>query len=88
MENQILYWEIENYTSSSFSLMQEGEKIFSTKLTIKEVEKHIGKKLKVCPAHENPHFIIGARVEENSRKMIDRRARLRGTTQKYYILLK
>lgn len=86
MENQLLYWEIENYTGSSFNLMQEGEKIFSQKLTMKDAEKHLGKKLKVCPANENPHFIIGARVEENSRKMIDGRTRLRGTTQKYYIL--
>ena len=86
METEQLFWEIENYTGDSFKLMQEGDKIFSSKLSIKDVEKHIGTKLKVCPANQNPHFIIGARVAKNNVKLIDTRTRLRGTTQKYYIL--
>jgi hypothetical protein len=86
MKNQTLYWEVENYSGSTINLFEEGEKIFSEKLTIKQVEKHIGKKLKVCPANQHPQFIVGARVEENGTKFIDARKSLRGTTQKYYIL--
>lgn len=86
MQNQIFYWEVENYTGSTITLLKEGEKIFSQKISIKDVEKKVGKKLKVCPAWQNPDFIVGARVEQNGTKFLDVRTSLRGTTQKCYIL--
>jgi|GEM_PF-3827009 len=86
MENQTLFWEIEDFsTSTSFKLMEQGKIIETTKLTKADVEKVVGHKLIVCPATANPHFIVGARVKENERTLIDGRTRLRGRT-KYYQL--
>lgn len=86
MEDQTLYWEIEDYSGQVITLMAEGQKIYSQKLTKKQVETATGKKLKVCPANENPHLIVGARVEENGRKFLDQRTSLRGTTQRCYLI--
>ena len=86
MENQILYWEIEDYTGSNFKLMEDGDKIYSQKLTIKDAEKKIGKKLKVCPKDIDPDFIIGARVMQNERVLYDARTGLRGNTQRCFLL--
>ena len=86
MKNQKLYWEIEDFTGQVVTLMQEGQKIYSQKLTKKQVEQATGKKISVCPANQNPHLIVGARVEENGRKFLDCRTSLRGTTQRYYLI--
>ena len=81
-----LYWNIENFSGSTFSLMQESkDKIFTEKLSIKDVEKHFGKKVKVCPAHRNPDLIINAMVEENGTKFLDRRKSLRGNTYRCFL---
>ena len=55
------------------------------KLSIKDVEKHFGKKVKVCPAHRNPDLIINAMVEENGTKFLDRRKSLRGNTYRCFL---
>lgn len=86
MKTEKLYWEIEDYSGSTITLLKEGQKIYSQKLTKKQVEKATGTKLKVCPANENPHLIVGARVEENGRIFLDRRTSLRGTTQRCYLI--
>ena len=80
------YWEIEDFTGTCFSLFREGEKIYSDKLTLKDVEVKTGKKLRVAKSWENPAFIVSARVEEDGRKYIDARTSLRGTTIRYYML--
>lgn len=86
MQSQNLYWEIEDYSGQVITLMKEGKKIYSQKLTKKQVEQKIGKKLSVCPTNQNPHIIIGARVEENGTKFLDGRTFLRGTTQRCYLI--
>lgn len=86
MQSQNLYWEIEDYSNQVTTLLKEGEKIYSQKLTKHQVEQKIGKKLTVCPANENPHLIVGARVEENGTKYLDNRKSLRGTTQRCYLI--
>lgn len=84
--NEKLYWEIEDYSNQVTTLLKEGEKIYSQKLTKKQVEQKIGKKLSVCPANQNPHFIVGARVLSNGNKFLDNRKSLRGNTQRCYLL--
>jgi hypothetical protein len=79
------YWEIEDFSGTSFSLFGEGEKIYSDKLTLKDVEEKIGKKLRVAKSWENPAIIVSARLEENGRKYIDARTSIRGTTIRYYM---
>lgn len=83
MEN--LYWEIENYSGTSFSLFSEGQKIELEKLTIKDVEKAIDKKLIVCPQNQNPHLIVIAKVEKNGQTFYDNR-KSRGSMRKCYLI--
>ena len=42
MQSQNLYWEIEDYSGQVITLMKEGEKIYSQKLTKKQVEQKTG----------------------------------------------
>ena len=80
-----LYFEIENYSGTSFCLLNEGQKIESEKITIKDVEKAIGKKLTVCPQNENPHLIVIAKVEKNGQTFYDNRKN-RGSMRKCYLI--
>ena len=83
-----LYWNIENFTGNNFLLMEESkDKIYTEKLSIKDVEKHFGKKVKVCPANENPHLIINAMVIENGIKFLDRRKSIRGNTYRCFLFV-
>lgn len=84
--NETFCWEIEDYSNQLISILKEGVKIYSKKLTKQQVEQKIGKKLSVCPAYKNPHIIVGARVINNGTKFIDNRKSLRGTTQRYYLI--
>lgn len=84
--NQTFYWEVEDYSGQVISLMEEGRKIYSQKLTKKQVENITGKSLIVCPANENPQIIVGAKVEENGTKFLDCRKSLRGNTKRYYLI--
>ena len=86
METQKLFWEIEDFTANEFKLFSEGKKIYSQKLTIKQVEEKIGRKIKVCPAYENPDFIVGAFAEEDGKLYTDGRKSLRGALRRYYVL--
>ena len=81
----ILYWEISDFTGNKFSLMAEGAKIYGQKLTIKDIEKYTGKKAKVCPTTLNPHYIVQAKVVSNGVTYLDNRTGLRGTTYRCYI---
>ena len=83
---ETLYWEIDDFTANSFKLFSEGRKIYSQKLSLKDVENKVGKKLRVCPKDENPHFIVSAKVEESGRKFLDMRRGLRGNVYRCYIL--
>ena len=86
MEN--LYWNIEDFTGNSFELMKESkDKIYTQKLSIKDVEKHYGKKVKVCPLNENPDLIINAMVVKNETKFIDRRKSIRGNTYRCFLFI-
>lgn len=86
MQSQTFYWEIEDYYNQVTTLLKEGEKIYSKKLTKQQVEQKIGKKLSVCPTNQNPHLIVVARVEENGTKFLDTRKSLRGNTQRCYLI--
>ena len=83
MEN--LYFEIEDYSSMSFNFFKEGKKIELQKITIKDVEKAIDKKLIVCPQNRNPDLIVVAKVEENGRIFLDTR-KFRGSARKCYLI--
>jgi len=86
MEEEILYWEISDFTGNNFSLWADGDKIYSQKITIRDVEKQVGKKIKVCPKDENPNYIVLAKVIHNGDSYLDNRTRLRGTTYRCYII--
>jgi hypothetical protein len=83
--NETMYWEIEFYTSPVINLMQEGPKIFSEKLTKKQVEEFIGKKLRVARSWENPQIIATAWVDIGSYHYVDQRKK-RGKTTRYYMI--
>lgn len=85
-KNQTFYWEVENYSGEVISLMEEGKKIYSQKLTKKQVENITGKNLIVCPANRNPEIIVNAKVEEGSNKFLDCRKSLRGKPVRYYLI--
>ena len=40
---ETLYWEIDDFTANSFKLFSEGQKIYSQKLSLKDVENKVGK---------------------------------------------
>ena len=82
----IFYWEISDFTGNNFSLLEDGQKIYSQKITIKDIEKQVGKKIKVCPKDENPDYIVNAKVTHNGADYLDNRTRLRGTTYRCYII--
>ena len=80
-----MYWIIENYTSKGTKLMEEGQRLYSEKLTIKQVEQATGFKLRVAGAKENPEIIVCAYVDVDGRKYIDNRKQ-RGSRSKCYMI--
>ncbi len=42
------YWEISDYRKTQINLFEEGEKIYSSKLTKKQVEEKLGFNLNVA----------------------------------------
>lgn len=81
----LFYWEVLDFTGQTFNLMDEGAKINGHKISKTDVEDFVGRKLKVCGAHENPHIIVEPRIKENGQVFQDLRTRLRGRN-KYYVL--
>lgn len=81
-----LYWKIEKFSGSVINLMAEDQKIYSEKLTKKQVENLLGFKLRIARSYENPDVIASAMVLVGSNKMIDRRRGLRGTTTRCYMI--
>ncbi len=81
-----MYWQIEKYFGSVINLMDEDQKIYSEKLTKKQVENLLGLKLRVARKEENPDVIASAMVLVDSTKMIDTRKQKRGTLTKCYMV--
>lgn len=81
-----LYWQIEQFSGSMINLMDEDKKIYSEKLTKKQVENLLGLKLRVARSYENPNVIASAMVIVGSNRMIDKRRSLRGTTTRCYMI--
>jgi hypothetical protein len=81
-----LYWKIEQFYVSMINLMDEDKKIYSEKLTKKQVENLLGLKLRVARSYENPDVIVSAMMFVGSNRMIDRRRSLRGTTTRCYMI--
>ncbi|NMC35004.1 MAG: hypothetical protein GYA36_21495 [Veillonellaceae bacterium] len=80
-----MYWQIEKYSGSVINLMNEDPRIYSKKLTKKQVEDFLGLKLRVARSYENPEIIASAMVLIGSNKMIDTRKQ-RGTLTKCYMV--
>lgn len=83
---ETMYWQIEKYFGSVINLMDEDQKIYSEKLTKKQVENLLGLKLRVARKEENPDVIASAMVLVGSNKMIDTRKQKRGTLTKCYMV--
>jgi len=81
-----MYWQIEKFLGSVINLIDEDQKIYSEKLTKKQVENFLGLKLRVARSYENPDVIASAMVIVGSNRMIDRRRSLRGTTTRCYMI--
>jgi len=81
-----MYWQIEKFSGSMINLMDEDQKIYSEKLTKKQLENLLGLKLRVARSYENPDVIASAMVIVGSNRMIDRRRSLRGTTTRCYMI--
>lgn len=84
MSEEIFYWEVERY--GSFSLFKEGARIYGQKITIRDVEKHLGKKLKVRSAGENGQYCVQSMVIKDGEKKYDYRKSLRGRCYRVYQL--
>ena len=82
---ETMYWQIEKYLGSVINLMAEDPRIYSEKLTKKQVEDFLGVKLRVARSYENPEIIASAMVLVDSTKMIDTRKQ-RGTVTKCYMV--
>jgi hypothetical protein len=80
---EIFYWELNPY--GSFSLFKEGERIYGQKITIRDVEKHLGKDLKVRTAGENGDYTIEAKVIHDGEIKRDYRKK-RGRNYRVYQL--
>lgn len=83
---ETMYWQIEKYFGSVINLMSEDPRIYSEKLTKKQVEDFLGVKLRVARSYENPEIIASAMVLIDSNKMIDTRKQKRGTATKCYMV--
>jgi len=83
---ETMYWQIEKYFGSVINLMAEDPRIYSEKLTKKQVEDFLGVKLRVARSYENPEIIASAMVLVGSNKMIDTRKQKRGTVTKCYVV--
>jgi hypothetical protein len=83
---ETMYWQIEKYFGSVINLMDEDQKIYSEKLTKKQLENLLGLKLRVARKEENPDVIASAMVLIDSNKMIDTRKQKRGTATKCYMV--
>lgn len=83
---QKLYWQIEQFSGSMINLMDEDKKIYSEKLTKKQVENFLGLKLRVARSYENPDVIASAIVIVGSNRMIDTRRSIRGATTRCYMI--
>ena len=81
-----MYWQIEQYFGLVINLMAEDPRIYSEKLTKKQVEDFLGVKLRVARSYENPEIIASAMVLVDSTKMIDTRKQKRGTATKCYMI--
>ena len=81
-----LYWQIEKFSGSMINLMDEDQKIYSEKLTKKQVENFLCLKLRVARSYENPDVIASAIVVVGSNRMIDTRRSIRGTTTRCYMI--
>ena len=81
-----MYWQIEKFLGSVINLIDEDQKIYSEKLTKKQVENFLGLKLRVARSYENSDVIASAMVIVGSNRMIDRRRSLRGTTTRCYMI--
>ncbi len=81
-----LYWQIEQFSGSMINLMDEDKKIYSEKLTKKQVENLLGLKLRVARSYENPDVIASAIAIIGSNRMIDTRRSIRGTTTRCYMI--
>lgn len=81
-----LYWQIEQFSGSVINLMDEDKKIYSEKLTKKQVENFLGLKLRIARSYENPDIIASAMMLVGSNRMIDRRRSLRGTITRCYMI--
>ena len=81
-----MYWQIEKYFGSVINLMAEDPRIYSEKLTKKQVEDLLGVKLRVARSYENPEIIASAMVLVDSNRMIDTRKQKRGTLTKCYMV--
>lgn len=68
------------------NLMDEDQKIYSEKLTKKQVENFLCLKLRVARSYENPDVIASAIVVVGSNRMIDTRRSIRGTTTRCYMI--
>jgi hypothetical protein len=81
-----LYWKIEKFSGSMINLMDEDQKIYSEKLTKKQLENFLCLKLRIARSYENPDVIASAMMLVGSNRMIDKRRSLRGTTTRCYII--
>ena len=82
---ETMYWQIETFFGSVINLMDEDPRIYSERLTKKQVEDFLGVKLRVARSYENPEIIASAMVLIGSNKMIDTRKQ-RGTLTKCYMV--
>ena len=83
---ETMYWQIEKYFGSVINLMDEDPRIYSDKLTKKQVEDFLGLKLRVARSYENPEIIASAMVLVDSTKKKDTRKQKRGTMTKCYMI--
>jgi hypothetical protein len=83
---ETMYWQIETFFGSVINLMDEDPRIYSERLTKKQVEDFLGLKLRVARSYENPEIIASAMVLVDSTKMIDTRKQKRGTLTKCYMV--
>ena len=84
MQNEVCYFEVEDYSSSTINLFDSGNKINKVKITMKDVEESLGVKLRRAGKYENPDIIVNAYVDVNDRTCIDRRS-FRGQCTRYYM---
>ena len=81
-----VYWKIEKFSGLMINLMDEDKKIYSEKLTKKQVENFLGLKLRVARSYENPDVIASAMMLVGPNRMIDIRRSIRGTTTRCYMI--